>query len=125
MMIKDHTDALMKLRSGPGHSSADVKPNAKHQATADRLAKLSGAEFDREYMNAMVMDHEEAVSFLEKQSGKETGSSTSPSAAGTQDLGKTAQELLPTVRHHLEMAQQIQEELQSGPATTDKKSSRK
>jgi putative membrane protein len=102
MMVKDHTDGLMKLRGIQGAPS-DVKPNAKHQQTAERLSKLSGAAFDREYMKTMVAGHQEAVRFFEQQS---TGSS---------DLAKLAKELLPTVRQHLQLAEQIQKEVQGGP----------
>src|SRR3954469_16223102 len=81
MMVKDHSSALAKLKDVEGVTTTDMKPNAKHQATADRLSKLSGAEFDREYMSAMVTDHEEALSFLERQS-KQSSSGSSSSAAG-------------------------------------------
>jgi len=63
LMVKDHTNALMKLKAMPGAPS-DVKPNAKQQQTMDRLSKLSGAQFDTEYMRTMVSDHQEAVKFL-------------------------------------------------------------
>jgi len=117
LMVKDHTDALMKLRSVPG-APADVKPNAKQQQTMDRLSKLSGAQFDREYMRTMVSDHQEAVKALEHLSAH--GGSTAPS--GT-DLASVARELLPTVQHHLQLAQEIQKELQTTPTTRANKGS--
>jgi len=141
MMVKDHTQALTKLRGLQTGSTTDVKPNAKHQQTADRLSKLSAAEFDREFMNVMVSDHQEAVNFLEQHStgsGSRTSNSTptsgsrsgDSSAAGasdrsapnqrgasagsnsTTDLASVAQDLLPTVRQHLQLAQQLQKDLQ-------------
>ena len=45
MMVKDHTEALAKLRPLPGGDSSGVKPDGKHQQAAERLAKSSGAEF--------------------------------------------------------------------------------
>jgi len=138
MMMKDHTEALAKLRPLPGGESLGVKPDGKHQEAAERLAKLSGAEFDREYMDAMVNDHREALMFFERHSHGQTapnGQSDSKSGTGRADesggkqrtdahapsgteynpeFSKVAEELVPTVRQHLRMAEQIQQELQSG-----------
>ena len=116
MMVKDHTGALTKLRA-LGAGSSDVKPNAKQQQTADMLSKLSGADFDREYMKRMVSDHQEALRIFEQQSGHEQPANAT---AGT-SLSSVAQELLPTVRQHLQLAQQIQEDLQSSSTTKPNK----
>jgi len=112
LMVKDHSDALTKLHELQGDGAMpDVKPNMKHQQQADRLSKLSGADFDREYMKAMVADHQEAVRFLEQQRGRKQ---TVSAAANVQNMARVAQELLPTVQHHLELAQQILKEIQTG-----------
>jgi putative membrane protein len=110
MMVKDHTQALDKLQALSGAPS-DVKPNAKQKLIAERLSKLSGAEFDREYMKAMVTEHQEDVRFLEQHSR----GAKHPNAGGstTADLSSVAKELLPTVQRHLQMAQEIQKELGS------------
>jgi len=138
MMMKAHTEALPKLRPLPGGESLGVKPDGKHQEAAERLAKLSGAEFDREYMDAMVNDHREALMFFERHShGQPAPNGQSDSKSGTArvdepggkqrpdahapsgteynpEFRKVAEELVPTVRQHLRMAEQIQQELQSG-----------
>jgi putative membrane protein len=106
MMVKDHTDALTKLHAIAG-APMDVKPSAKHQQLADRLGKLSGADFDRQYMLAMISGHEDALNFFEKQSGLAGGS------ASTSPLAKVSQDLIPAVRQHLQQAQQIQKNLKS------------
>src|SRR5262245_18463990 len=49
MMVKDHTEGLVKVRAADSNLPSDIKLNSKHQLTYDRLSKLSGAEFDREY----------------------------------------------------------------------------
>jgi predicted outer membrane protein len=148
--------------TGTAGMTGDMKMNAKHQQEADRLSKLSGAEFDREYMKAMVNDHQEAVRFFEQHAGpggqsgrndastnpsgtsapgsagsdrtkaggsdQKSGGSTSGTPSGTAtmsgggtDLSKIAQELLPTVRRHLELAQEIQKELQGSGTQPAKK----
>jgi predicted outer membrane protein len=148
-MVKDHTQGLDKLRAIPGAPS-DAKPNSKHQQTAERLSKLSGADFDREYMKRMVSGHQQAVRFLEKEAAKgksetrTSGTTVKPGAPpdtqrktnptdrdvtsgrtagssadrGGSELSKVAQELLPTVRQHLRMAQDIQKELAASSTRT-------
>ena len=63
-------------------SRLKVQPPAqvdqKHKDLSDKLSKLSGAEFDREYINAMVMGHEEVLGKLRARvhagvSGAHTG----------------------------------------------------
>ncbi|HEY1363768.1 MAG TPA: DUF4142 domain-containing protein, partial [Xanthobacteraceae bacterium] len=65
----------------------------------ERLRTIDAASFDRAYMDEMVAGHEKAVARFEAQaaSGRETAS--------------IANEALPTVRHHLEMARDLQARL--------------
>jgi putative membrane protein len=124
MMVKDHTEGLDKVRAADSSIPTNMKMNAKHQMTYDRLSKLSGAEFDRQYMTAMTMDHQADVRFLEQLSGQGKSGKTGTSGMQRQkpadmsanaDAANVAQELLPTVKHHLQMAQEIQKELQKTP----------
>jgi len=62
---------------------------------------LSGAEFDRAFINHMVMGHEKAISKFE------TASENLQDA----DLKKYAQKTLPVLREHLRMAQKLQSKL--------------
>jgi putative membrane protein len=66
MMVKDHTQANDELKTVA--SQLKVQPPAlvdqKHKELADKLSKLSGAEFDREYINAMVQGHMEVLGKL-------------------------------------------------------------
>ena len=88
-------------------SPGNVPLSAEHEKLRTRLSGLSGAQFDREYIDAMVAGHREAVGLFEKQ----TGAAKSTDA----DTTKLAQELLPTIKRHLEQAEQIQKSL-SAPA---------
>ncbi len=102
-MIRDHQRAnqqLLNLGNKLQLLSAE-KMDEKHTKLHDKLAKLEGAEFDREYMEAMVKDHEEAVKLFEKQS-KEGQDATLKGAAG---------DLLPHLKKHLEMARDICKEV--------------
>lgn len=49
--------------------SAD-KLEGKQKSTYDRLAKLSGEKFDREYMKTMIDDHKADVDNFKKQAEK-------------------------------------------------------
>ena len=63
MMVKDHTQAANELK--PIATKLKVQQptqvDQKHQDLADKLSKLEGSAFDREYINAMVMGHEEVA----------------------------------------------------------------
>ena len=67
----------------------------QHQADVDKLSKLSGAAFDREYMSMMVKDHVEDVAEFEREAA--TGSDS--------DVKAWAGRTVPTLRQHLQMAQ--------------------
>ena len=69
----------------------------KHQALKKKLSALSGAAFDREYMSQMVKDHTAAVALFQ-------GQATSGADA---DLKNWAAKTLPTLQHHLQMAQSL------------------
>ena len=112
MMIKDHTDALAKLRAVAGAPAGDVKPNADHQKVADRLSKLSGSQFDSEYIGEMVTGHQTALVFFEQQGKQSKGTVTNATpTANDISFAKVAADLVPIVRMHLKEAKQIQTEL--------------
>lgn len=104
-MVKDHEKAnkeLLDLANTKGFKVASDM-GAKHQAMQDRLTKLSGADFDRHYMQHMVDGHEKTVALFkaETKSGKDEG------------LRAFAGKVLPTIEDHLKMAKQIQGKLQA------------
>jgi putative membrane protein len=134
MIVRDHTQALSRLQGTQTSSAAGQtdntqsdtdqaqvagreKPNMsdtvdrskltrEHQQTADRLSKLSGAQFDREFINTMITEHRNAIRMLEQE--------TRTSGDRDRETASIAQEMLPKLRMHLTEAEQIQKELQSG-----------
>jgi putative membrane protein len=74
MMVDDHTAAGDKLKAiATQHNIAwPTALDDKHRDLRDKLAKLQGAEFDREYMSAMVDGHEDVVDKLESRIDKST-----------------------------------------------------
>jgi len=96
-MVDDHgkaNDELKQLASSKG-ITLPSEPNAKQKAEHDRLSKLSGAAFDRAYMQLMVSDHHADVNEFRRES--EHGADA--------DLKAWAAKTLPTFEHHLEMAE--------------------
>ena len=78
MMVKDHSQANQDLAQVA--AQLKVKPTTaldqKHKDLAAKLSKLQGAEFDREYISAMVQGHQEVAGQLEARTGASTSSST-------------------------------------------------
>ena len=73
MMVDDHTAASNKLKPISTQHSIPMPTDLddSHRDLRDRLSKLSGAEFDREYMKAMVDGHEDVIDKLESRIDKE------------------------------------------------------
>ena len=102
-MVQDHGQAnekLMAIAQQKGIQLPQELPEDAQQ-TYEELQQLSGAEFDQAYMEEMVTDHEEDVELFEEQaqSGEDP------------DLRAFAEETLPILRDHLQMAEDIQSEL--------------
>jgi putative membrane protein len=117
MMVKDHTQAGAELARAAAQLNVPMPKqlDQKHRDLVDRLSKLTGAAFDREYMNAMVPGHEEVAAKLRAK----TGSQATPNARSSQSVGTSgapgdqltqwAGKSLPTVQHHLERAKELQQ----------------
>ena len=112
MMVSDHGNGLNSLKEAVKGFNVDEPSqlDAKHQALYDRLSKLEGAAFDREYMTAMVEGHREVAKMLDERAAP------SPSAKGTSgtdnsrldtSVNQWASKALPTTKQHLQKAQQI------------------
>ena len=108
-MVKDHTQAANELK--PIAMQLNVQQptqvDQKHKDLADKLSKLQGNEFDREYINAMVTGHEEVAGTLRMRVEQKTA----PNDAGEQKLTQWATMALPTVQKHLERAREIQKKV--------------
>jgi len=101
MMVDGHTKALDELKQLAQRSAGTQLPTAldeKHQELQQRLSGLSGEEFDREYMEAMVDAHEDVEDMLEDRVGEEgrpggsgmTGGTSGTTSSGTSGTGSTS-----------------------------------
>ena len=98
-MVSDHGAANEKLKSLAGQKQMpladDVSPE-EHEALG-KLEGLNGTEFDKAYAKMMVKDHKEDISEFEKALKK----------VKDPDVQAYAQETLPTLRHHLMLADRL------------------
>jgi putative membrane protein len=105
MMVRDHAKAGEELKSVASRANvnlANAETEAEdHAELRNRLARLSGAEFDREYMKAMVEQHEQAVDAVESKA----------EGADNDHVKSWAAKTLPALKKHLEQARQIHDGL--------------
>jgi len=130
MMIVDHAASGARLKA----LASDLKVDApdqlddKHRDERDKLASRSGADFDREYANAMVDGHKDLIDQLEPRIDKKTldqwkvgmkGKTTVaagsvgilPDPSGnptTMRVNQFAAGIYPTVYAHLEAARALE-----------------
>jgi|GraSoi_2013_40cm_1033754.scaffolds.fasta_scaffold10122_3 putative membrane protein len=99
-MVEDHTKALEEVKQIAAQESINLPTDLSHKdaQTYDRLAKLSGPEFDRAYAQEMVKDHQKDISEFKR----------GETAAEKPALKQFAQHELPTLQSHLELAQRMQ-----------------
>ncbi|HZR29861.1 MAG TPA: DUF4142 domain-containing protein [Terriglobales bacterium] len=97
-MVDDHTKANQELQQIASQKgiTPDTQLTPKDQKLKDRLSNLSGSQFDKAYMKAMVNDHKEDVAEFQKEArnGKDD------------DVRSFASKTLPTLKEHLRMAEQ-------------------
>ena len=94
-MVEDHSKAGEELKQIAAQKKvtlpADVLPT--HKEIMAKLSKLSGADFDKEYVAAMVTAHEKDVAAFENVS----------KTAADADVKAFATKTLPVLKMHLEM----------------------
>ena len=100
-MLADHAkvaDELKQLASSKQIEVSD-QPGARHKAQIDKLGRLEGQQFDKEYAASIgVAAHKEAVKLFTDASQK----------ASDPDIKAFATKTLPALQHHLDMANAMQ-----------------
>lgn len=96
-MVDDHSKANDKLHQVASSKGVNLPDNmdAASKREYEKLQKLSGARFDREYMNAMVSDHKKDVREFQKEE----------KTAKDGDVKMFTTNTLPTLEEHLKLAQ--------------------
>lgn len=97
-MITDHGKAnaeLAQLATAKG-LALPAELEGEHEKAVEHLNTLSGAEFDKAYMQHMLGDHQKDIAEFEKASTSATDA----------DIKAFATKTLPVLREHLTLAQQ-------------------
>ena len=100
-MIKDHTETSAELKGlvsgGKVQANLPSGPDKAHQEKLDKLSKLNGKDFTKEYDDMQVSAHKDAVSLFERYSKE----------GDNADLKAFAGKTLPHLQEHLKMAQEL------------------
>jgi putative membrane protein len=94
MIVDDHQKSLEKLKTIANDQKFPVPTSAttETQKEYDRLSKLSGAEFDRDFKQSMEKRHTEAVQTFKNASNQ----------VQNEDLKNYISDTLPTLKEHKE-----------------------
>jgi putative membrane protein len=95
-MVRDHTAAgteLTRIATELG-VAAPTALDVNHQKIRDQLQSMHGPAFDRQYMEVMVDDHDQAVKLFDQEA----------SSGHDARLKQFAQTTLPTIEEHHKMA---------------------
>ena len=99
MLVDDHSKAQKKAAdlAKDLNVTPPTQPTAEQTAKYAAMERLSGAEFDWQFAADMVKGHQEEIAKYEKEA-----------KSGNSKVADFAEDTLPTLKHHLEMAQRLQ-----------------
>ena len=98
-MVDDHSKANDELKSVAAKENMNLPAtlDSKDQALYTKLQGMSGADFDKAYVKAMVKDHQEDVKEFQKEADK----------GKDPQIKSFASQTLPTLQQHLSKIQSI------------------
>jgi putative membrane protein len=100
-MVTDHTKTSADLKGlvSNGKVKADLPTalDSSHQSKLDKLKSESGKDFSSDFDSTQVSAHKDAVSLFERYA----------KGGDNADLKDWAGKTLPTLKHHLDMAQNL------------------
>jgi putative membrane protein len=98
-MVTDHTNLENQLTGLVSKNGTNFQPamSKENEAEVSRLEKLSGAQFDQQYMTSMIQHHQQDISTLQSQS------QSAKSGEARQMIAAS----LPVLQQHLTLATQV------------------
>jgi putative membrane protein len=104
-MIQAHSKANDQLRqiAQKGGLQTPVTMGTKNDSEMQKLSKFNGSKFDDAYMRFAIKTHEKAINMFTKEAKEGTD----------QDLKTFASQTLPTLQHHLSMAESLHQKMAS------------
>jgi len=99
LMVSDHSQAeeALKPLAARLHVTIAAKPGKAVFALESRLSHLSATEFDKDYMQHMVVGHNRAIAMIENEIEHDRNASARA----------FAEKILPTVQDHLRVAENV------------------
>lgn len=106
-MIEDHSAILKQLNQWAATNNATIleTPGQEENKILNKISSLSGKEFDHQYIQGMLQDHNKDVAEIASYIDTHKGSSAIPVLRGT----------LPIVEDHLRIAENIAGQLGISP----------
>ena len=103
-LIKDHSKSNKELLEFASRRDITLENDLseEHQQLSDKLSKLSGEDFDKEFVSAMIEDHQKDIAKF-----KTAADTLSDSFVVT-----FARQTLPTLNEHLRIAETLKRQLQ-------------
>lgn len=102
-LVNDHQKMAQDLQSLASNKGVELKGEEKAEKGESheykKLAKASGTDFDRQFIENMVSEHKKDVKEFQGRAND----------AKDADVKSFAQNQLPTLQHHLQIAQQLQQ----------------
>lgn len=108
-MVTDHGRMAEELKSLAKKKgvAAPQDANLKDMAQMKLMERKSGAEFDRDFMEHMVKDHEKDIKDAESIAGK----------AKDAEFKAAVQKAIPVMKQHLELAQRLSKGAAAGSSS--------
>ena len=106
MIQSDHTSALEDLTDLMKDRGISMPRtlNPETKMNIEKMTALSGADFDREFANMMVADHQKVIEMFRDEAN----------IVENPDVLKYAEDMLPKLEMHLEKGQRLQSRLFGG-----------
>jgi putative membrane protein len=98
-LVTDHSKSIEEASALAQSMSLEVpaEPKAEARQEYEKLQGLKGAEFDREFAEHMVMDHQKEIEKFEEQA-----------QGGSDEVARFAKQTLPVLNTHLDLAKKIE-----------------
>ena len=108
-MVQDHAKANQELRQIAAQKGITLpsQPAAEHKGALEHLKGLQGEEFDKAFTQHAVQDHQEHVQKFQ----------TAAQQLQDTELKSFAAKTLPTLKQHLQLAQQAQSQATGATGT--------
>jgi putative membrane protein len=102
-MVDDHSKANDRLKAVASNGTVEIPKDMSDddKRVMDRLRAMTDQEFDKAYVHQMVEDHRKDIAAFEKEA----------SDGHNSELRDFASKTLPVLRHHLEMAEDLNKKM--------------